>query len=157
MTGVPVLVGAADATVLAAIHESAFLPAERWSATVIGLQLGAPGGFGLIDSRGGMILARVIADEAEVLTLAVAPSLRRRGAGAGLLRAAMARAAGLGARSMFLEVSVVNDGAKALYLRSGFREVGRRRRYYADGTDAIVMRISLADSVAVSSAASQQQ
>jgi len=157
MTDGPEQVGVAHAAALSAIHESAFPPAERWSANVIGLHLAVPGGFGLLDRRGGMILARVITDEAEVLTLAVAPSLRRRGVGGVLLRAAMAHAVTLRATSMFLEVSVMNDGAKALYLRSGFREVGRRRRYYADGTDAIVMQVSLANSVAVSSAAPQQQ
>ena len=53
------------------------------------LQLELPATFGLIHPLGGMILGRVAADEAEILTLAVAPAQRRRGIGSALLRAAM--------------------------------------------------------------------
>jgi len=132
----------ADARMLAVLHASAFPPPEAWSATVIGLQLAAPGGFGLLDPRGGMILARAIDAEAEVLTLAVDPAVRRQGIARGLLRAALRAAADRGAAAMFLEVSVVNDAAIGLYRGLGFVEIGRRRRYYADGTDALVMRVS---------------
>ena len=90
-----------------------------------------------------MILARVAADEAEILTLAVDPGQRRRGLGSALLRAAMDRAAGLGAMSMFLEVAVTNHAARALYAAHGFIEAGLRRRYYSDGTDALVLRSTL--------------
>ncbi|MGE0417553.1 MAG: GNAT family N-acetyltransferase [Acetobacteraceae bacterium] len=140
----PEPVGVRHAAVLAAIHALAFPPAECWSANVIALQLGIPGAFGFIDDRGGMILSRAIADEAEVLTLAVAPAARRQGVALDLLRLAMQRAATLGAETMFLEVAEPNEAARALYRRSGFREVGRRLRYYADGTDALVMRAPLA-------------
>lgn len=139
-----VAVTAAEAGVLAELHATAFPPAEAWSATVISLQLGVPGAFGLADARGGLILARVIADEAEVLTLAVDPLSRRQGIARGLLSAAMAQAAAGGAGSMVLEVSVANPAARRLYNSAGFREVGRRRGYYADGTDALVMRAELA-------------
>ncbi len=139
----PEPVGVGHATALAAIHESAFPPAERWSVNVIALQLGVPGTFGFIDTGGGMILCRVIADEAEVLTLAVAPARRRRGVATILLRTAMRQAASLGATAMFLEVAEPNGPARALYRRSGFHEVGRRARYYANGTDALVMRADL--------------
>ncbi len=107
------------------------------------LHLGCPGAFGLMDTRGGMILARVAADEAEVVTLAVHPDAGRRGIGAGLLRAAMDQARTMGARMMFLEVDVENTVARRLYGRSGFTEVGRRPHYYASGTDALVLRAEL--------------
>ncbi len=87
-----------------------------------------------------MILARVAADEAEILTLAVAPPSRRAGLGAALLRAAMRHAGRVGARTMFLEVAVTNGAARALYASFGFREAGLRRGYYIDGTDALVLR-----------------
>lgn len=137
-------VGREAARALALLHASSFAPDECWSANVIALQLGAPGGFGFLDSRGGMILGRAVADEAEVLTLAVEPELRRMGIGAGLLRAALAKAATMGAQRMFLEVAVTNDPAIRLYRAVGFEPVGERRRYYADGTDALVMRAPLA-------------
>ena len=133
----------ADALFLSHLHRSAFAPAEAWSATVIALQLESPGGFGLLDPRGGMILGRAIAREAEVLTLAVEPGMRRGGIGRGLLAGAMVRARALDADAMFLEVAVNNDPAIGLYRAAGFEQVGLRRRYYADGTDALVMRVSL--------------
>jgi ribosomal-protein-alanine N-acetyltransferase len=48
-----------------------------------------------------------------------------------------------GAACLFLEVSEVNAPARALYARAGAEEVGRRRRYYSDGSDALVLRITL--------------
>ena len=128
---------------MAAIHRTAFPPAESWSRDVMLLQLEVPATFGLIHSRGGMILGRVAADEAEILTLAVNPGQRRRGIGSALLRAAMDRAASLGATTMFLEVAVTNDPARALYAAHGFTEAGMRRHYYSDGTDALILRSTL--------------
>jgi ribosomal-protein-alanine N-acetyltransferase len=40
----------------------------------------------------------------------------------------------------FLEVKASNKGAQRLYAKLGFEEVGRRRRYYSDGSDAVLMR-----------------
>ncbi len=136
-------VDGSHAKVLAAMHATSFPPEECWSANVIALQLGAPGSFGLADSRGGMILCRSTGDEGEVLTLAVDPMRRREGIGADLMNAAMTHAAGSGVARMFLEVSVENTTAIGLYRRMGFETVGGRRRYYADGTDALVMRADL--------------
>ena len=136
-------VTAAHAEALAAIHAAAFPPDEAWSATVISLHAGLPGGFGFIDASGGMVLARTVMDEAEILTLAVLPQARRQGLGYRLLQAAMTRAAGTDARIMFLEVAEDNIPARTLYARCGFIAVGRRKRYYANGDDALVMRVSL--------------
>jgi ribosomal-protein-alanine N-acetyltransferase len=133
----------AHAAVLAAIHAAAFPPREAWGCDAISLQLAMPGVFGLLDPRGGMLLARVTADEAEVLTLAVAPPRRRQGIAAALLRAALAGARARGARAMLLEVSVNNAAARTLYAQAGFVEMGRRPRYYADGADALILRAEL--------------
>jgi ribosomal-protein-alanine N-acetyltransferase len=133
----------AHAEALAAIHRAAFPPADSWSRDVILMQFELPSTFGLIHSLGGMILGRVAADEAEILTLAVSPGQRRLGVGSALLRAAMNRAAAQGAVAMFLEVAVTNTAARALYAAHGFTEAGLRRRYYSDGTDALVLRSTL--------------
>ena len=90
-----------------------------------------------------MLLGRVAADEAEVLTLAVAPSVRRRGIAAALLRAAKAQV-----RRLRRQRAVPRGGhrqccRRPLYRREGFIEVGRRRRYYADASDALVLRMNL--------------
>jgi ribosomal-protein-alanine N-acetyltransferase len=138
----------ADATALGAVHASAF--DAPWTPEQILRFAQDPGGFALAaEARGeivGFILCRVVAGEAEVLTLAVRPSQRRRGAASALLAEAAALAA-LRAQTLFLEVAADNLGAIALYERSEFRAVGRRVAYYArtggPAVDAIVMRRTL--------------
>ncbi len=131
------------AEAMAAIHAAAFCPAERWDGPAFAGQLGSPGVFGLIHPDGGVVLARVAADEAEILTLAVTPAAQRRGLGTALLRAGMREAAARGAATVFLEVSASNAPARALYAAAGFRSVGCRRRYYPDGGDAIVLEATI--------------
>jgi ribosomal-protein-alanine N-acetyltransferase len=128
---------------LAALHAAAFPPAQAWGAAAIGLMLELRGSFGLWRPEAGFVLARVAADEAEILTLAVLPAARRQGLGAALMAAAMATARARGATAMFLEVAEANAAALALYRGLGFAEVGRRRRYYEDGADALVLRRAL--------------
>jgi [ribosomal protein S18]-alanine N-acetyltransferase len=132
------------AAAFAAIHATAFPPREAWGADAFALQLAMPGVFGLSHPSGGIILARVAADEAEVLTLAVAPAARRNGVASALLAAALATAREQGATAMVLEVAIGNAAARTLYDRAGFVEAGRRPRYYADGGDALILRARLA-------------
>ena len=129
------------AEALAAIHKAAFFDGESWSAHDIARQLVLPGAFGFLAEAGGMVMARVAADEAEILTVGVTPDARRRGLGRALLLAAHAEAVRRGARMMFLEVADHNDPAHRLYTALGFAEIGRRRNYYPDGSDALVMRL----------------
>lgn len=133
----------AHAALLAEIHAAAFPAPDVWSRDVMSLQLDLPTTFGLIHAAGGFILGRVTVDEAEVLTIAVIPAQRRAGLGARLLRAAMDHAARAWATTMFLEVAVTNQPARALYEAHGFVRVGLRRHYYSDGTDALVLRAPL--------------
>ncbi|HQT77976.1 MAG: hypothetical protein B7Z80_22465 [Rhodospirillales bacterium 20-64-7] len=133
--------GPADAELMAAIHAAAFSSGESWGIDVFRLQLALQGVQGLLHPDGGLVLLRVAADEAEILTLAVIPTLRRHGVGSALLYAAIETVRIAGVHALFLEVSVVNQPARALYARAGFAEVGRRPRYYADGTDALVLRL----------------
>ena len=78
-----------------------------------------------------------------MLTLAVDPAARRQGLGRRLLSAAISWAAAAGATAMFLEVDSANQPAVSLYRTKNFAEVGRRRAYYADGGDALVLRREL--------------
>ena len=84
----------------------------------------------------GFMLSRRAADEAEILSVAV--SLRRRGRGLArrMLDLHLRRLAGLGTRTVFLEVNEANESARRLYARAGFREVGRRQGYYTQETGA---------------------
>ena len=137
MTLIPAIPG--HAQVLATIHAAAFPPAEHWDAPAIMAQLSLPGGFGLFDPTGGMVLGRIAADEAEILALAVIPARRRAGLGRALLAAAESHVGAAGGRVVFLEVAESNAAARGLYAAAGYREIGRRSRYYRDGTDALVL------------------
>lgn len=145
MTGNAIIrAGPLHATALSAIHARAFPADEFWNERIIAGQLSQPGIFGLIDPRGGMLLARVAADEAEILTVAVVPERRQQGLGGGLLTRAAEEARTRGALRIILEVSTRNPAARGLYQQSGFQQVGRRRAYYADGSDALIMARPLA-------------
>ncbi len=136
MTGVP------DTSRLAAIHQASFSNPRPWSEAEIAAILSSEGSFLLTESE-GFLIGRVVADEAELLTLAVAPAARRRGLGAALLGEFVATARKHDAATAFLEVAADNPVAIALYRRQGFTEVGRRRGYYRDSgaapIDAVVM------------------
>lgn len=78
----------------------------------------------------GFIMSRLVEDEAEILSVAVAGRERGRGVARRMLDLHLRRLAGLGARTVFLEVDGHNDPALRLYHRAGFREVSRRPNYY---------------------------
>jgi ribosomal-protein-alanine N-acetyltransferase len=83
----------------------------------------------------GFIISRVIMGEAEILSVAVASSRRGKGLAQQMLNLHLRRLAGLGTRTVFLEVSEDNVPANRLYQRAGFRAVGRREGYYPDRAD----------------------
>ncbi|MEV0581610.1 ribosomal protein S18-alanine N-acetyltransferase [Nonomuraea sp. NPDC050310] len=83
------------------------------------------------------------ADQADVQTIAVLEAHRGRGIGSAMLTELLDEAFRRGAIEVFLEVRADNPGARAVYERFGFVEIGVRRRYYDDGTDAIVMKRKL--------------
>ena len=81
-----------------------------------------------------------VLDELHINNLAVAPTYRRRGIGAALLRAVLTEGARLGARRATLEVRRSNDAARYLYERFGFANAGVRRAYYTSPIeDALVL------------------
>jgi ribosomal-protein-alanine N-acetyltransferase len=92
----------------------------------------------------GFIVARAVAGEAEILTLAVHPDARRRGLGRALVEGAASSSCGLGADALWLEVAVDNAAAIGLYEVMHFQIAGRRPHYYARAggarVDALVMR-----------------
>jgi ribosomal-protein-alanine N-acetyltransferase len=92
----------------------------------------------------GFILSRLAGGEAEILSIAIAPAWRGRKLARPLLDLHLRRLAGLGARSVFLEVDEHNAAACRLYRRASFREVGRRQGYYPGGAAALVLRRDLA-------------
>jgi len=135
----------ADAAAIAAIHAASFQ--RGWGEDEIQQLLSdrnvvahrAASGRSLI----GFILSRRAANEAEILSVAIAPAWRGRALARPLLDLHLRRLAGLGVRSVFLEVDEHNAAACRLYRRAGFYEVGRRERYYQGGGTALVLRRDL--------------
>lgn len=96
----------------------------------------------------GFSLLRAVADEAELLLIAVAPAERRRGVGRALIDHFVGHARECGATRLHLEVRDGND-AIALYQSAGFEVAGRRRNYYrgADGQhDALTLVLASSES-----------
>jgi ribosomal-protein-alanine N-acetyltransferase len=138
--------GPADVGLMAHLHASCF--DVSWSKESFEALLDTPGTFALtarVSGREvGFILARAVADEAEILSLGVAPCTRRKGLGKRLATAAAHRCFGAGAKRLFLEVGDENRPARALYRKLGFQEIGRRRGYYRDGSeDALTLKADL--------------
>lgn len=114
---------------MAALHALCFETPRPWSATEF-TDLCAMRGVFLAGTETAFAMGRVIADEAELLTLAVHPGARRAGLGRAQLDRFEATAAAAGARTAFLEVAADNDAARALYRAAGYAESGRRTAYY---------------------------
>jgi tRNA threonylcarbamoyl adenosine modification protein YeaZ len=136
-----------DAALLADLHR-ATMP-RVWETGFFEEIVAGPGGFAVVaEANGaalGFALARVAADEAEILSIGVLTPYRQNGIGARLLREAAARAGALGAATLFLEVAEDNLSARRLYEAQGLGVVGTRKNYYGDegGGDAILLRGAL--------------
>jgi [ribosomal protein S18]-alanine N-acetyltransferase len=92
----------------------------------------------------GGVLAPRRSEQADIQTIAVAPTARRAGLGRTLMNAMIAEARGRGAAEIFLEVRADNPGAQSLYESLGFEALAVRAGYYQpDNVDAIVMRLTV--------------
>ncbi|MCM0754373.1 ribosomal protein S18-alanine N-acetyltransferase [Desulfovibrio aminophilus] len=109
---------------------------ERGAFHILGMRRG--------DRIVGYIAYSVIAEEMEVMNLAVHPEFRRQGLGAGLLDAALRHCRQAGAREGFLDVKESNLPAIDLYRKFGFKQIGVRKRYYPDTLeDALLFRCDI--------------
>jgi len=141
----------ADAAIMAAIHATCFSP--PWDEAAMAQLLASAGVLCLmgatteiVASPAGLLIARHAADEAELLTLAVAPPCRRAGLGRALFEKAIADLRASGARRLFLEVDEGNAAALALYRAFGACPVGQRPGYYESGASAVIFSLALSDS-----------
>jgi len=87
----------------------------------------------------GFIGAQVVAGEWEIENLVVAARVLRRGTASELMRELIRRAQNEAALAILLEVRESNLPARGLYEKHGFREVGRRRGYYADPAEDAIL------------------
>lgn len=127
---------------LADLHKRCFKTPRPWTVEEFSVFLKDPNTLFVCEST-GFALGRVIVDEAELLTIAVAPEQRRKGIARRMLLNLEQAAKGRGAATCFLEVAASNAPAIALYHAAGYREAGRRRGYYkqVDATtdDALIL------------------
>jgi ribosomal-protein-alanine N-acetyltransferase len=133
-----------DIPVLAALHEACFTAPwdQPWSQRSFSEVLQMPGAGACIAAVGaepvGFAVARVAADEAELLLIGVHPEHRRAGYARMLLDHLAEVLRSAGATRLFLEVAEANAVATAFYRHAGFEPVGRRAKYY-DNVDALVL------------------
>ena len=127
---------------LARTHAAAFSTTRAWGADEFTALLAEPNTF-TTGNQDSFVLMRVIADEAEVLTLATAPEHRRKGLARAALTLAEAEAKGRGAAAVFLEVAEDNSAARALYAGLAYMQVGRRPGYYTPKNGAPVAALVL--------------
>jgi len=91
----------------------------------------------------GYAMTLASGDVVDLLRIAVRPEARRRGVARALLDAVLERAKRTRAERVLLEVRVGNAAARAFYAAAGFAEIARRRGYYRDGSDALVLALPL--------------
>lgn len=138
----PALREASPADIPALIEaERACFGKDAWTPGMVREEFERAGGVQVVVAERATIIGFafgwLVVGELHVLHIATLPDLRRQGVGRRLLAALLATP---GIDSAWLEVRADNPAAIALYLAQDFVEVGRRKRYYADGIDAVVMR-----------------
>lgn len=135
-----------DAPALAALETLLFGP-DSWSESAVRDELTGPGRHSVVAVSGADVVGYAVTlrahDVADLQRIAVRPDHQRRGLAHRMLEDVLAAARQEGADRVLLEVSADNAAALGFYTREGFVEIDRRRRYYRDGSDAVVMRRSL--------------
>jgi ribosomal-protein-alanine N-acetyltransferase len=129
-----------------AVHdiEADLFPDDAWSAEQFWQELSQPTRHYLVargdDGIVGYAGALVVAPDSDLQTIGVRADQQGRGVASELLVELLEDAARCGATHMLLEVRADNERAVTLYERFGFARISQRRRYYPDGSDAIIMR-----------------
>lgn len=131
-----------DIDALAQIDYDCFGPVA-WSRELVAAELAAPSRDVLVaDEQGapiGYASIMTTGESADLQRIAVIAEQRRHGHARLMLAALFERAEQRGARRILLEVAETNDAALYLYDSMGFSVISRRKRYYADGSDALVL------------------
>ena len=119
---------------IAALHARIYYPA--WDEAAVKALLEHPASTSLVAVAGdpkavtGFIIGQLAADEAEILSIGVAPDWQRAGLGKKLVEGLVRAVVRGEAKRLFLEVAEDNAAARALYRSMGFKEASRRKAYY---------------------------
>ncbi len=123
--------------------EKECFPLEPWNFKMLASSFESDSFTGVVAEDGGDIIGyggiTVAADSADIENVAVAEPFRCCGAGTAIIAELLKTARARGVKKVFLEVRVSNSAAMRLYLKSGFKGVYARTRYYSDGEDCLVM------------------
>jgi ribosomal protein S18 acetylase RimI-like enzyme len=123
-----------DLAEAARLHAACF-PDEAWDSAALATVLAMAGTEGMLacaatgEAR-GLLIGQHLGEDAEILTLGVAPTARRHGVARALLSAFIAQSRAAGAMRVVLEVAADNAAALALYETLGFTRRGTRPNYY---------------------------
>jgi len=136
---------------IAALHSRLF--DEGWDAESIACSIEDPTSASFIAqvseprALAGFVIGRIAADEAEILSIGVAPEWQRRGVARRMAEGLVRAARRAEVKRVFLEVAVDNAAAIALYEGLGFRRTGRRKGYYqrpdGENVDAMVLALDI--------------
>lgn len=121
------------------LHKACF-PNKPWSASDFADL--KKSGCDIIASQNGFVVWRVVADEAEIITIGVHPNARKSGIASAMLAIIENDIKKRGGKKIFLEVAENNEPARKLYEANGYKKIGIRPKYY-DGIDAILMEKAL--------------
>lgn len=137
---------ASDVSWLATLHRQCFENERRWNEDLLlsSLQNPATIGFAALSDNlpAGFILCSYAADEAEILTLCIAPPMQRRGLAQFLIQESLRTLHEKKIKKIFLEVAVDNIPAIELYKKMNFKTAGLRKNYYMRANvtlDALIM------------------
>ena len=136
---------------IAALHRQLF--DAPWDEPAMLRLLEHPASTGFIALAGasrevaGFVLSQIAADEAEILSIGVAPALQRSGLGVLLMQGLVRSLQKAEIKRLFLEVAADNAAAQALYAKLDFKEIGRRKAYYqrlgGASADAVNLAVEL--------------
>lgn len=135
-----------DIPVIARLEERLFA-ADAWSLPTVVAEISGGDRFAVVAVEGDHLLGYAVtmrsADVVDLQRIGVHPAHQRHGVARALLGRSVLQARETGADAMLLEVSVGSEPGLAFYAAAGFEGIDRRRRYYRDGSDALVLRLPL--------------
>lgn len=132
-----------DAKLFAVIHQSAFAGehSKPYSIEQMDETLRVLSNYAIKYGEIGFVLFQLVQDECEIITLAVLPQFQRKGIAREMMIELIGVCKSMNVKKIFLEVSVENEKAQNLYKKFTFVEYNRRKNYYADGTDAVLLQL----------------
>jgi ribosomal-protein-alanine N-acetyltransferase len=130
-----------DANLFSEIHRQAF--PQGWRAEQIEESLRNKNIYAIRYGDIGFVLFQLLGEECEIVTMAVLPKFQGRGIAREMIIEMLGICMAMQVKKVFLEVSTNNEKAQSLYRKFTFTEYNQRSKYYADGSDAVLLQLLL--------------